>query len=210
MKYAFCEHPVKIECRDIASKMSYDKVNQQGVTCDINRGLTCDDINQNSGACLDYEVRVYCVDNCPSVSPTPGPFITPTASPGTGEHVSPTASPVSGGASIPTASPGASKQVSPTASPPAELCVEGWTDWINAHSPLGTTGDVEQPTDIPGYPETCNEVIAAQCIEASSGDDYKKTGQNVNCNVKGLTCINDKTQNCMDYKARFYCLCKFT
>ena len=403
MKYSFCEFPAKIECREIATKQSYNIVNQKGVSCDVNRGLVCEDINQNNGHCKDYEVRVYCVDACPSTprpsagpngsptpspgtgpnssptpspgtgpessptpspgtgsnssptpspgtgpdssptpspgtgtngsptpspgtgpnssptpspgtgpdssptpspgtgpdssptpspgtgtdssptpspgtgpngSPTPspgtGPDSSPTPSPGTGPDSSPTPSPGTGPNGSPTPSPGTGPDSSPTLSPPgtgpyssptpspgtgtngsptpspgkgtngsptpsptdvigevpskhplngdgqttiaptADICIEGWTDWINVNHPSGSTGDVELPKDIPGYPKTCDEVIAAKCVVASSGLDYKSTGQNVDCNIKGLTCVNDQIQTCQDYKSRFYCLCKYT
>jgi hypothetical protein len=204
LHYAFCAQPAKIECRDMVSKQSYKTVNQQGVSCDVNRGLVCEDINQNNdnGQCLDYEVRVYCVDACLSTaSPTPGPNDTPTPSPGSDGLGSPTPSPSSVSGKQPTPSP-------TTVAPTADVCIEGWTDWINANNPAGKLGDIEQPKDIPGYPRTCDEVIAAQCAVQSSGMEYKTTGQNVNCNVKGLTCVSDQTQTCLDYKARFYCACK--
>ncbi|KAK7483904.1 hypothetical protein BaRGS_00024788, partial [Batillaria attramentaria] len=90
MSYPFCEHPVDIECR-VASDavptelagVPYNQAHQMGITCDLNRGLTCLDTSQVKGdKCLDYEVRVYCVDACPSTtSPAPGADVTTTKKP---------------------------------------------------------------------------------------------------------------------------------
>ncbi|XP_052092501.1 mucin-5AC-like [Mytilus californianus] len=147
-------------------------------------------------------------NSSPTPSPGTGPKGSPTPSPETGPDSSPTPSPGTGPNSSPTPSPGTGPNGSPTPSPRTDICIEGWTDWINVNHPSGSIGDVELPKDIPGYPKTCDEVIAAQCAVASSGLEYKNTGQNVDCNINGLTCVNDQTQTCQDYKSRFYCLCK--
>nr|KAG5697314.1 hypothetical protein BaRGS_004980 [Batillaria attramentaria] len=68
MSYPFCEHPVDIECR-VASDavptelagVPYNQAHQMGITCDLNRGLTCLDTSQVKGdKCLDYEIhKIY-------------------------------------------------------------------------------------------------------------------------------------------------------
>lgn len=80
MYYDFCEFPSQIECRDAKTGQMFDKTGDLAVTCDINHGLICEDLYQNSAeGCRDYEVRVYCTDGCQS---TVGPTVSPRCEPG--------------------------------------------------------------------------------------------------------------------------------
>ncbi|KAK3108253.1 hypothetical protein FSP39_004202 [Pinctada imbricata] len=158
LMYSFCEYPVKIECRDAASKTPYDKTAQLGVSCDVNRGLLCDDLNQNSASgCLDYEVRVYCADACQTPgsdqqgSPTPSPktdiFGNPITNPvpGSGQQGSPTPSPRTDkfGKPITNPVPGSGQQGSPTPSPKTDIFGNPITN------PVPGSGQQGSPTPSP-------------------------------------------------------------
>lgn len=56
-----------IECRDMATKMSHDKIGETGVQCDLSTvgGLLCKNDAQDDHQCNDYEIRVFC-DECPT------------------------------------------------------------------------------------------------------------------------------------------------
>ncbi|XP_067648949.1 mucin-5AC-like [Haliotis asinina] len=149
LKYPFCEEPVAIQCRvkptpENPSEISYEKSGGMGVSCNLNRGLVCVDSMQPKGkTCLDYEVRVYCTDACPS---TVAPEGTPTAEPPKSETGFPTASPPSGlpeQSGQPTASPSAGQTGQPTASP-------GVTPKGGIPSASPSAGQSGQPTASPG------------------------------------------------------------
>ncbi|XP_048245056.1 mucin-19-like isoform X7 [Haliotis rufescens] len=148
LKYPFCAQPVAIQCRvkptsENPKEISYEKSGGMGVSCNLNRGLVCvDSMQPNGKKCLDYEVRVYCTDACPS---TVAPEGTPTAEPPKSETSFPTASPgLQGKSSQPTASPSAGQSGLPTASPG----VTGQSGLPTA-SP-GVTGQSGLPTVSPG------------------------------------------------------------
>ncbi|XP_021374155.1 SCO-spondin-like [Mizuhopecten yessoensis] len=118
LAYSFCEFPSKIECRVSGQQTPLNQAGQMGVSCDINRGLVCEDINQNTAACLDYEVRVYCNDAChPTAKPGLGTNGQPTAGPGLGQNGQPTAGPGLGPNGQPTAGPELGPNGQPTAGP---------------------------------------------------------------------------------------------
>ncbi len=53
-----CENPTEIECRVVDTKEDYSQTGQV-VTCTLDTGLLCKNLD-NSGVCLDYEVRFKC------------------------------------------------------------------------------------------------------------------------------------------------------
>ncbi|WAR09825.1 MFGM-like protein [Mya arenaria] len=95
----------------------------------------------------------------------------------------------------------------PTFTPPSILCKEGWTDWINLVNPAKSEGDFETYKSIQGYPNTCEEVVAAECQIASTGQNYMYSGQAVSCSPEGLMCEDGPSQKCVDYKIKFFCSC---
>ncbi|XP_070557344.1 mucin-2-like [Ptychodera flava] len=63
-KYQFCESPAEIDCVDTADETSFDEIPGQNVTCNVTRGLECNNKDQGSGKCVDYKVRFFCL--CPT------------------------------------------------------------------------------------------------------------------------------------------------
>ncbi|WAQ93429.1 MFGM-like protein [Mya arenaria] len=142
----------------------------------------------------------------PSLTPTSQVTRIPTLTPpehdtGTPTLTTPTITPTLSGPPIP---PGTG---TPTFTPPSIICKEGWTDWINLGNPAKSEGDFETYKNIQGYPNTCEEVVAAECQIASTGQNYMYSGQAVSCSPEGLMCEDGPSQKCVDYKIKFFCSC---
>ncbi|KAL4222951.1 Mucin-5B [Mactra antiquata] len=188
MMYEFCEFPAQIQCRDVATKQDFRLSGQTGVTCDVNHGLVCEDIGQNGKYCIDYEVRVYCTDDCTSTvspvietsstavssraSPHVDPFETPTPTPGIGTNGVPTPSQGVDASNTPTASPGIGTNGVPTASPGVDA-----SKTPSASPGIGTNG---VPTASPGVDAsktpTASPGIGTNGVPtASPGVDASKT-----------------------------------
>ena len=179
-KQEFCPHGkvVEIECETIDG-IGYFSSGEQ-LVCDVEQGLICKNEDNSPIDCSDYRVRYRC--ECSQLPP----------------------------------------EVT-TSQPPYYDCVEGWTVWLN-NSPVTVNvpsannrqdsalpafdGDVENLTELPGYPTTCYKVLSSECRVASTRVDYRSTGQMVTCDKQGLRCQNDVNQVCQDYEIRFYCICE--
>ena len=180
-KQEFCPHGkvVEIECETIDG-IGYFSSGEQ-LVCDVEQGLICKNEDNSPIDCSDYRVRYRC--ECSQLPP----------------------------------------EVT-TSQPPYYDCVEGWTVWLNNNSPVTVNvpsannrqdsalpafdGDVENLTELPGYPTTCYKVLSSECRVASTRVDYRSTGQMVTCDKQGLRCQNDVNQVCQDYEIRFYCVCE--
>ncbi|WAR14241.1 HMCT-like protein [Mya arenaria] len=155
-----------------------------------------------------------------SGSPTPTPpgqaSGSPTPTPPGQASGSPTPTPPGQASGSPTLTPPGQVTASPTFAQsstrstlePSMICKEGWTDWINFGIPAKSEGDFETYTSIRGYPNTCEEVVAAECQIASTGQNYMYSGQDVSCSPEGLMCEDGPSQKCVDYKIKFFCSCQ--
>ncbi|WAR09835.1 CRAM-like protein [Mya arenaria] len=128
---------------------------------------------------------------------------TPTLTPPGQATGTPTLTPPGQGTGTPTFIPSSTRSTLE----PSMICKEGWTDWINFGNPAKSEGDFETYNSIPGYPNTCEEVVAAECQIASTGQNYMYSGQDVSCSPEGLVCEDGPLQKCVDYKIKFFCSC---
>ncbi|XP_022255312.1 hemocytin-like [Limulus polyphemus] len=70
-QYDFCYPPflTSVECKVAGETTSFNQAGQNGITCDVNRGLQCLHSLQAPGhSCKDYEVRFFC--NCLNITTT--------------------------------------------------------------------------------------------------------------------------------------------
>ncbi|XP_077987316.1 uncharacterized protein LOC144441921 [Glandiceps talaboti] len=78
-RFTFCLNPIAIECRDSKSKIPYNQLGQNDVSCEVNVGLVCYNSNQLLGQrCADYELRFLC--ECP-ITTQPAPTTDATLQP---------------------------------------------------------------------------------------------------------------------------------
>ena len=170
-----------IECQTTDGISHYSSGEQ--LVCSVDSGLICKNEDNSPIDCSDYRIRYKC--ECSEVPPGLN-----------------------------------------TTEPSYYDCVEGWTVWLNNNSPVTVdvpsaqdqpdhaapasfAGDVENLTELPGYPITCYKTLSSECRVASTGVDYRSTGQMVTCDKQGLRCQNDVNQVCQDYEIRFYCICEW-
>ena len=200
--------------------MSYAQNGQSGVSCNLNRGLVCDNQLQPVHVyCDDYEVRVYC--EC-----TPSKDGTPPGGPVTGQTNSPQpgGTPTRKPGDIPSGVPVTGQTMTPPpngipSKSPASYCNK-WSEVFNDDGPLSGVppyddGDYEQIDQIQLQHNYCQEkgsyVEDIQCLRAADSLDYRAANQNnVICNVQdGFLCRNSEQVNddCEDYEVRLFCRC---
>ncbi|XP_076369994.1 hemocytin-like isoform X2 [Tachypleus tridentatus] len=180
-QFDFCYPPflTSVECRVAGETTSFNQAGQNGITCDINRGLQCLHSLQAPGhSCKDYEVRFFC--NCLNVTTTtlaPETSTTPTIS-------------------------------STTLLPFEKLCDE-WSIWINSDSPSDDGKDIELLSDIANFSAICPIPLAVECRDSETGLSHRLTKQNLAepCTRTGIICENSDKQICNDYEIRVYCTC---
>ncbi|KAK6166495.1 hypothetical protein SNE40_023168 [Patella caerulea] len=168
LQFAFCKQPARIECRVAPSRkypqgISYERAGQMAVTCDLNRGLVCEDFMQGPGEqCYDYEVRFYCIDGCstpPIVTYVTPPFnpsnvsgqtpgVTPTG--GTGKTPTPgTGNPSNVSGQTPGVTPTADTGKTPTPGTGKPSTVSGVTPGVTPTT--GGTGQTPKPVCVEGW-----------------------------------------------------------
>jgi hypothetical protein len=220
LAYSFCAQPAAIECRVKQSSpqdkaVSYLDAGQRGVACNINRGLVCvDSLQENGEQCLDYEVRVFCTDNC---VPTRAPTGTPTVTPPIGETGFPSAGPPTGKSGQPTPVPSRTSGGIPTAKKPVS-CKQGFSAWMNVDRPTishsfekGGEGDHEDLEGLRYYYSFCAHPTSIMCRSATTGQMYQLTKDvDTICNTaEGFRCVNSKQASgkCDDYEISVGCEC---
>ncbi|XP_022252614.1 hemocytin-like [Limulus polyphemus] len=181
----FCgtDNITKIECRVVGSLKSI-KAARQYATCNLPKGLVCNDREQTSGMCQDYEIRVYC--QCkkePTILSTITPFITTEAT---------------------TLIELPSKCTAPGWT--------FWMN-SNKPDEIGDDESIgELRKKYVFCPE--NEVEKVECRVASTKVSFEfSKDQNVQCSREGLICKNSGRgdfSTCADYEVRFYCKCADT
>ncbi|KAK7066927.1 Mucin-5B [Halocaridina rubra] len=98
-----------------------------------------------------------------------------------------------------------------------EVCIHGWTDWMNTHTP--GPSDWDDKDDLQSLSlqyQFCpaHHIIDTQCQVVGIGQSYELAGQvGIICNINnGLQCNDDlqAPQRCYDYEIRFFCDCGIT
>nr|XP_045582100.1 uncharacterized protein LOC123745535 [Procambarus clarkii] len=93
-------------------------------------------------------------------------------------------------------------------------CVNGWTSWMNTHTP--SPQDWDDMDDLRSLAEkytfcASHEILYTQCQVVGLGLSPEASGQvAITCNLNaGLQCIDSlqAPQHCFDYEVRFYCDC---
>ncbi|GFN75366.1 LOW QUALITY PROTEIN: mucin-2-like [Plakobranchus ocellatus] len=194
-----------IQCVDSDSLDDWSSLSQ--ASCTVEEGLQCINLPFfDSPSCRDYKIRYMC--NCSDVTQRPEQRTTgtPTPSPGSDIPGTPTLTP----RSSTTVATVATFISSPTPSS-LDLCVSGWSSWINRDTPATSDGDYEKMTAeelasfCPG-----GQITDIQCVDSDSLDDWSSLSQ-ASCTVEeGLQCINlpfFDSPSCRDYKIRYMCNC---
>ncbi|XP_067650638.1 mucin-5AC-like [Haliotis asinina] len=80
-----CQQPMRIECRTATPDHTASGETGQTVTCNLWKGLVCNNADQKEPMCFDYEVRLgclkqtkECLSEIPTATPTAGPSVAPT------------------------------------------------------------------------------------------------------------------------------------
>ncbi|KAF2349151.1 WxxW domain, partial [Trinorchestia longiramus] len=101
--------------------------------------------------------------------------------------------------------------------PKQPVCVDGWTPWMNSHTPTpGDWDDLENYSSLRLKYEFCEEnmIVGTECQVAVLGTPAQLAGQeSVVCSHNlGLQCIDElqAPQHCFDYEIRFKCDCSKT
>ncbi|XP_076328320.1 mucin-5B-like isoform X2 [Tachypleus tridentatus] len=182
-EYCGTDNITKIECRVVGSKKSI-KAARQYATCDLPKGLVCNDREQTSGMCQDYEIRVYCQCKAePVISPSTTPLIIT-------EVVTVVELPSE------CTAPGWTFWMN-----------SNKPDEIGDDESIG-----ELRKKYVFCPES--EIEKVECRVASTKSSYEfSKDQNVQCSKEGLICKNSGRgdfSTCADYEVRFYCKCADT
>ncbi|XP_041113516.1 mucin-2-like [Polyodon spathula] len=159
---------------------------RQKVTCDKDKGLICNNKDQNNGLCNDYKIRICCV------------AITPTTTQVTVTTTPETRTPTTATTPETTTPP----PTTTTIITPEPLCSGTWSEWSNTMKPTSENdGDYE-----PVNSSTCtNGIENIQCQSTTTGSARQKVTCDKN---KGLICYNKDQNNglCNDYKIRICCV----
>ncbi|KAL8604894.1 hypothetical protein ACOMHN_028522 [Nucella lapillus] len=223
---------VEIDCQTTSGIEYYSS--GEVVTCDLNTGLLCSNADNFPITCQDYQVRYKC--KCletPTAYPPGYTGITPTAYPPGYNGETPTAYPPWYTGETPTAFPPWYTGETPTAYPPwytpdhttaypplntgeaptaqPNICVNGWSQWLNQDSPDSGDGDVEQLT-AQQKQQLCpgGQLVEIDC-QTTSGIESYSSGEVVTCDLNtGLLCSNADNFpiTCQDYQVRYKCKCR--
>lgn len=146
----------------------------------------------------------------PSAAPNTGTQLKPSAEPSTGTQGNPSVKPNIGTNGNPTTGPQTGNQGNPSASPLS--CTNGWTDWINKHTPTDQTFDVEHEyMTAVQLGKFCSGGNIVQIIcETVDGIPSESSGEIITCNRQtGLTCnnVDNSPIPCSDYQVKYECKC---
>ena len=169
-----------VQCRVVGTTTTAQSSGQV-TTCDLVRGLRCDNAKQvNGNKCRDYEIRVFC--DCSKRTPTPAPSVKPTGKPTASRK--PTTSESSCGWTA-------------------------WMNGHSPNS-VGELEELTNLRKAFTFCDTA-DITAVECRDAKSQISSSDAGQtDVICDLKysGLVCRNDQQpsgQPCADYEIRFLC-----
>ncbi|XP_041367296.1 uncharacterized protein LOC121381939 [Gigantopelta aegis] len=194
-KYHFCVNGkvTNIDCYGLDTQ-SVASSTGAVLTCNLQQGFICNNVDNFPMDCEDYKIRYYC-EECPS--PTQAPHITqkPTASPPGHTDVSETPS------------------IHMTTLHSPGKCTGSWSHWINTDKPDTGDGDFEHISaiDLRNKHNFCKgggKITKIECYSVDLQAYSYSTGAVVTCNLdKGLIC---KTSDnfpapCDDYQIRYYC-----
>ncbi|XP_027950068.1 mucin-5B [Eumetopias jubatus] len=205
--YQVCLAPASIECR--AQKLPDTPLQQLGqkVKCDVARGLTCLNREQNPPLCHNYELRVLCCDYLPcGTSPGATTWQPPARSLSTPATQTPPAEPTTTGSLAPSSSPA----LTTTSCRPR--CQ--WTEWFDEDYPKSEEagGDIESYDKIRSAGGAmCEQPLDIECqAENFPGRSPAELGQRVLCDASfGLVCRNEEQvglfRMCYNYRIRVLC-----
>ena len=112
-----------------------------------------------------------------------------------------------------TSSPSSLSETTPSGGsiPLNNVCIEGWSAWINRDIPTTDGGDIEKMTP-QELASLCShgEITDIQCVDSVTLDDWVSLSE-ATCTVEdGLQCTNlpfPGVPPCRDYKIRYMCNC---
>ncbi|PVD30853.1 hypothetical protein C0Q70_10128 [Pomacea canaliculata] len=184
---------VEVDCQTVTGIEYFSS--GEVVTCDVDQGLICNNVDNEPVPCNDYKIRYRC--EC---------LQQPTAQPTGTSGESPSASPPSISGQTPSISPTAQTGGTPTPAP--GRCTPGWTTWIN--TPSTNDGDREQLTTEQKQQLCPNGKMVEVDCQTVTGIEYFSSGEVVTCDVdQGLICnnVDNEPVPCNDYKIRYRCEC---
>ncbi|XP_036895149.1 mucin-5B [Sturnira hondurensis] len=203
--HQLCPGPSRIECRaQLLPNTPLEQLGQK-VECDLARGLTCLNSEQNPPLCHNYELRVLCCDYVPCSTP-PGPA--PSQRPSPRPSATPTIQP-STALTTETWETSTSEAPSTTCQP---RC--GWTEWFDEDYPQSEEagGDVESLDKIRSAGRAvCERPQDIECRAEGFPDRRpEELGQRVHCHPSfGLVCRNAEQgglfRMCFNYRVRLLC-----
>uniref|UniRef100_A0A8C0UJN3 Mucin-5AC n=1 Tax=Cyanistes caeruleus TaxID=156563 RepID=A0A8C0UJN3_CYACU len=215
--YSVCTNPSDVQCRAKEHPDTEITNLNQTIECSQSRGLICNNQDQESKQCYNYEIRVSCCryipcSNVQTTTPTTTREFTTTAvesTPFTTEGTTTITPPTT---TVPSPSTTTIRISNTTDNCVVERCA--WTQWFNVDSPTpgSENGDLETFENIraAGY-ELCDKPQDIKCRAKDYPDKIVKImGQKFECSLeKGLVCRNrDQTvkyPTCFDYEVSVLC-----
>ncbi|XP_076461744.1 uncharacterized protein LOC143294198 [Babylonia areolata] len=150
------------------------------LTCTTDGGLQCNNADNFPIPCSDYKIQYLC--SCPASTAAP---TTTTMEPTT-------------------------IKVEPTTAATNQVCVSGWSAWINKDTPDTGDGDMEKMTSSELTSFCPGGTITQVDCQTADGIEYYSSGEILTCTTDGgLQCNNADNFPipCSDYKIKYLCSC---